>query len=120
MRSIKILIVDILKRFNTNLICILFEQTMAPSVQTDLINRHRRILRHRLKKINEENNTSYRLGQKNIDLLFYLKYIKFVKELATKAKQIAEIEGSSEIMPQHWKESGAELLDTFERENELK
>lgn len=93
---------------------------MASSTHTDLINRHRRILRNRLKKLNEANNTSYRLGQKNIDLLFYTNYMKFVKELTKKAGKIAEVEGSSELMPQHWKESGEEILSTFEKEDKLK
>lgn len=89
------------------------------SVHADLIRRHRRILRQRLKKLNAENDTKYRLGQKNIDLLFYLNYIRFVKALASKAKQISSIEGSSEVMPQHWKESGKLILESFENENRL-
>lgn len=89
------------------------------SVHTDIIRRHRRILRQRLKKLNERSGTKYRLGQKNIDLLFYLNYVRFAEALATRAKQMAVIEGSSEVMGQHWLESGNELLETFANENRL-
>lgn len=89
------------------------------SVHTELIRRHRRILRQKLKKLNEKNGTKYRLGQKNIDLLFYLNYVRFVKALASKARQIAVIEGSSEVMRQHWKESGDVILELFSEKNRL-
>lgn len=89
------------------------------SAHTELIKRHKRILRQRLKKLNEQKGSSSRLAQNNIDLLFYLNYVRFIRELASKAKQIAIIEGSSEVMPQHWEASGAELLETFSTENKL-
>lgn len=89
------------------------------SIHNDLIRRHRRILKQRLNKYNTKNNTRYRLAQKNIDLLFYINYINFLKVLSTKAKQIATIEGSSEIMNQHWEESGKSLLKSIEKNNSL-
>lgn len=89
------------------------------SIHTELTNRHRRILRQRLKKLNEANGTKYKLGQKNIDLLFYMNYLRFVKALASKANKISLIEGSSEVMPQHWKESGEAVLSSFSSENRL-
>lgn len=79
------------------------------SSETELIHRHQRILRQRVKQFNEENGTSYRLGP-NIDLLFYLKYIKFIQQLKEKAGNIAAIEGSSEVMNQHWIEASDELF----------
>jgi hypothetical protein len=90
------------------------------SSHAELIRRHKKILRQRLKKINEDNKTNSRLGQKNLDLLFYLNYLKFIKTLANKANQIAVVEGASEVMPQHWRESGDAILHTFEQENKLK
>lgn len=93
--------------------------TMASS-HAELIRRHKKIIRQRLKKINEDNKTNSRLGQKNLDLLFYLNYLKFIKTLANKANQIAVVEGASEVMPQHWRESGDAILHTFEQENKLK
>lgn len=89
------------------------------SAHTALIRRHKKILRHRLRKLNEEKNTNYKLGQKNLDLLFYLNYLRFVKTLATNAEKIATVEGSSEIMSQHWEEAGNTLLESFEKEGKL-
>ena len=93
--------------------------TMASS-HAELIRRHKKIFRQRLMKINEDNKTNSRLAQKNLDLLFYLNYLKFIKTLANKANQIAVVEGASEVMPQHWRESGDAILHTFEQENKLK
>lgn len=94
-------------------------QLVMATAHTDLILRHKQILRHRLKKYNEANKSMHRFGQKNIDLLFYLNYIRFVKTLADKAGKIASIEGSSEVMTQHWEEAGKVTLDTFEKEDRL-
>lgn len=89
------------------------------SIHNDLIRQHRRILKQRLNKYNAKNNTKYKLAQKNIDLLFYINYINFLKVLSIKAKQIATIEGSSEIMNQHWEESSDSLLMSIEKDNTL-
>lgn len=90
------------------------------STHTELIKRHKQILRIRLRKLNEAKGTHYRLGQKNIDVLFYLNYVKFLRKLAARTSKIAAVEGSSEVMPQHWKESGDVLLDNFEKNGVLR
>jgi hypothetical protein len=89
------------------------------SAHTDLVRRHRRIIRYRLQKLNEQRGSNYKLGQKNVDLLFYLNYIRFVKALDAKAQKIALVEGSSEVMSEHWEASGKALLDRFEKEGKL-
>lgn len=89
------------------------------SIHTDIINRHKRILRQRLKKINKERGTRFKLGQANIDLVFYLKFVRFIKQLQQRAEKIAVIEGSSEVMEQHWTEASKELLENLTYNNTL-
>lgn len=89
------------------------------STHTDLIKRHRQLLRSRLRKLNEREGTQYRLGQKNIDVLFYLNYIKFLNKLAANSAKIATLEGSSEVLPQHWSESGNLLLEEYKNNGML-
>lgn len=91
---------------------------MATS-HADLIRKHKQILKSRLAILNEKGNTKYRLGQKNIDVLFYLNYQKFMRVLAAKASEIAKIEGASEIMTQHWTEAGNVLLGNIEKNGTL-
>lgn len=84
------------------------------TVHADLIRRHRRILKHQLKLLNEKQGTDFKLGQKNIDVLFYINYIRFVKKLAVETQKNSLVGGSSEVMDQHWKETGEYLLNQFE------
>ncbi|TID30677.1 hypothetical protein CANINC_000744 [Pichia inconspicua] len=91
---------------------------MATS-HTELIRKHKQILKSRLAVLNEKESTNYKLGQKNIDVLFYLNYIKFMRVLATRASEIATIEGSSEIMTKHWIDASDFLLSNIEENGTL-
>lgn len=84
------------------------------SIHGDLIKRHRRILRQEIQKLNEQQGESMRLSQKNIDLLLYLNYVRFIHATTMRAQELSNIDCSLEIMPIHWTTAAEEFMERFQ------
>ncbi|VEU20711.1 DEKNAAC101618 [Brettanomyces naardenensis] len=51
--------------------------------------------------------------QRNVDLLMYLNYLRFVNALVVKANELCDKDSSSEILPKHLEEAKREVMKRF-------
>ncbi|KAH3671265.1 hypothetical protein OGAPHI_000488 [Ogataea philodendri] len=66
--------------------------------------RHKRVLRSR---------KPLKYKQKNIDLLLYLNYLRFMNALIKKANEAAEQDASSGILDRHLQDAQLEFMKRF-------
>lgn len=83
------------------------------SIHSDILKRHKKILRERMKCLNDGRERRIKFSQKNLDLLLYINYVRFLNALILKASDIASKDSSSEILVKHMEESGNEILKRF-------
>lgn len=90
------------------------------SIHADLIKRHRSIVRYQIQQFNEQHDESMRLNQKNIDLLLYLNYVRFIHATTIRAQEFSDRDGSKEIMPIHWSTAAEEFMQRFKLDTSMK
>ncbi|GMF03415.1 unnamed protein product [Ambrosiozyma monospora] len=79
---------------------------MAP-VHSKISKRHKTIIRQR------SGENQLRMAQKNVDLVLYLNYLRFLNGLIKKSYEASEKDASFEVLPKHLTDAKAEMLKRF-------
>lgn len=83
------------------------------SVHSDLIRRHRRALRKHIKEHNIDSEVAMRVSPRNVDLLLYLNFVRFIRATTIRSQELANEDASTEILSIHWERAAEELISKF-------
>ncbi|KAG7749123.1 hypothetical protein KL911_005208 [Ogataea haglerorum] len=72
---------------------------------------HQKIAARHKKVLRAQKPLKYK--QKNLELLLYLNYLRFMNALVKKANEISEQDASSEILHKHLEDAKLEMLQRF-------